>query len=183
MTTPELQAFHIGIVVKDLEQTMNQYSAMFGIQLWHRTKARFNGLEMAYALGPGQSIELFQVTGPGDSHLHQFFDQRGEGVNHIGVWAEDVPSAARKAIDAGAELLSITADAEGNATARLIPSLKVRNDDLANLGPATFVNPTGGVMIEYVGRAGEEFMRNWFKDNYDHVVKASPWSQQNDSER
>jgi 4-hydroxyphenylpyruvate dioxygenase-like putative hemolysin len=177
MTEPELQAFHLGIVAKDLDQTMNQYSGMFGIEAWHRSKARFNGLEMAYGLGPGQSIELFQVTGPGDSHIHQFFNEHGEGVQHIGVWAEDVPSAARKAIDAGAELLSIVADAEGNATARLIPSLKVTAQDFSSLGLVTFVNPTGGVMIEYVGRAGEEFMRNWFKDKYDHVVKASPWSQ------
>ena len=178
MTAPGLLAFHVGIVVRDLDQTMKQYSAMFDIGRWHRSRGRFNGIEMAYGLGPGQSIELFQVTGPGDSHIHQFSSQHGEGVNHIGVWAEDVPAAARKAVDAGAELLSITADADGNATAQLLPSKDVTAGHFANLGIATFVNPSGGVLIEYVGRAGEQFMRDWFKENYDHVVMPSPWSHQ-----
>ena len=108
MTAPELQAFHLGIVVRNLETTMKQYGAMFGIERWHRSKGRFNGLEMAYGLGPGQSLELFEVTAPGDSHIHQFLEQRGEGVNHIGIWAEDVAASVRKAIDAGAELLPLT---------------------------------------------------------------------------
>ena len=170
-----LQAFHLGIVVRNLETTMKQYGAMFDIQHWARTKGRFNGLEMAYGLGPGQSLELFEVTAPGDSHIHQFFDQHGEGVNHIGFWAEDVPAAVAKAIDAGAELLSLTADAKGNATARLIPPRDVTQEHYNNLGVVSFVNPTGGVLVEYVGPAGEEFMRNWFKDEFDQVVNNPPW--------
>jgi catechol 2,3-dioxygenase-like lactoylglutathione lyase family enzyme len=176
MTAPEIQSFHLGIVVRDLQKTMDQYGAMFGVARWHRSKGRFNGLEMAYGLGAGQSLELFQVTAPGDSHIHQFFDQHGEGVNHIGVWAEDVAAAARKAIDAGAELVSLSADAEGNATARLIPPRDVTPQHFENLGIVTFVNPLGGVLVEYVGRAGEDFMRNWFQEDYDHIVKSSPWS-------
>jgi hypothetical protein len=176
MTAPELKSFHLGIVVWDLAQTINQYSAMFDIKRWHETPGRFNGLLMAYAMGPGISIELFQVTAPGDSHIHQHWDQHGEGLQHVGIWAEDVASAARKATDAGAELVSISADADGNATARLIPSSAVTDDDFAQLGLVAFVNPRGGVMFEYVGRAGEDFMRDWFKDNYEHVVMRSPWS-------
>jgi 4-hydroxyphenylpyruvate dioxygenase-like putative hemolysin len=149
---------------------------MFDIERWHRSKGRFNGLEMAYGLGPGQSLELFEVTSPGDSHIHQFFERHGEGVNHIGIWAEDVAAAVRKAIDAGAELVSLTADPEGNATARLIPPDDVTAQHFENLGVVTFVNPTGGVLVEYVGRAGEEFMRNWFKDDFEHVVNNPPWA-------
>ena len=176
MTVPELQAFHLGIVVRDLDTTMKQYTAMFGIPRWFRSKGRFNGLEMAYGLGPGQSLELFQVTGPGDSHIHQFFDQHGEGVNHIGLWAEDVATAARRAIDAGAELLSLTADAEGNATARLIPPRAVTSQHFDDLGVVTFVSPAGGVLVEYVGRAGEELMHAWFKEDFEHVVNNPPWA-------
>jgi hypothetical protein len=51
MTAPELRAFHLGIVVRSLEQTMKQYSAMFEVENWHRAKGRFNGLEMAYGRG------------------------------------------------------------------------------------------------------------------------------------
>ena len=176
MTAPELQCFHICIVVRDLEAAVKQYTAMFDIPRWHRSKARFKGIELAYGLGPGQSFELFQVTGPGDSHIHQFFEQRGEGVNHIGLWAEDVAGSVRKAIDAGAELLSLNVDAEGNATARLIPPRDVTPGHFEDLGIVTFVNPAGGVLVEYVGRAGEEFMRSLFKDNFEHVVNNPPWA-------
>src|SRR5687768_9795744 len=125
MTTPELRAFHVGIVVKSLVATMEQYGAMFDVKRWHRAKGRFNGLEMAYGRGGDQAFELFEVTGPGDSHIHQFFDEHGEGLNHIGFWTADVASSAHRAIDAGAQLLSLTADADGNATARLIPAPNV----------------------------------------------------------
>jgi catechol 2,3-dioxygenase-like lactoylglutathione lyase family enzyme len=176
MTAPELKSFHVGIVVRDLGRAIDQYGAMFDIDVWHRSKGRVNGLEIAYGLGPGQSFEFFQVTELGDSHIHQFFYEHGEGVNHIGIWAEDVAGAVRKAVDAGAELMSLTIDADGNATARFTPPADVTDQQMANLGIATFARPTGGVLVEYVGRAGEEFMRNWFKEKYENVVDSAPWS-------
>src|SRR5262245_39151172 len=107
MTASELKSFHLGIVVRSLDKIMGQYRAMFDIERWHRSLLS-NGLAMAYGLGPGISFELFEVTGPGDSHIHQFARQHGEGVNHIGFWAPDVSKAVRKALDAGAELLSVS---------------------------------------------------------------------------
>ena len=178
MTAPELKSFHVGILVKDLEANIKQYGVMFDIQRWHRSKWRFNGAEIAYGLGPGISFEFFEVTGPGDSHIHQVWNEHGEGVHHLGIWAEDVASAVRRATDAGSELVSLSADGAGNAIARLIPSQEVTAEHLASLGVATFVKPLNGVMIEYVGRSGEAFMRDWFKENYDHVVSPSPWSEQ-----
>jgi len=175
MTTPELRAFHLGIVVTSLDATMEQYGAMFDVKRWHRAKGRFNGLEMAYGRGGEQAFELFEVVGPGDSHIHQFFDEHGEGVNHIGFWTADVTSSARRAVDNGAQLLSLTADAEGNATARLVPAQSVTADDWSSQGLVTFVKPTGGVLIEYVGPAGEEFMRNWLQDDFANVIAAPPW--------
>ena len=137
MTAPELQSFHLGIVVRDLDKAIKQYGAMFDIDVWHRGKGRVNGLEMAYGLGPGQSLEFFQVTGAGDSHIHQFFDKHGEGVNHIGIWAEDVPAAVRKALDADAELMSLSIDEDGNAAAQFVPPADVTLDHFANLGVVT----------------------------------------------
>ena len=175
MTAPELRSFHLGIVVRSLDETLQQYSAMFDVERWHRQKWRFNGLEMAYGRGGGQTFELFEVTGPGDSHIHQFFDQRGPGVNHIGFWCEDVAGAAQRAVAAGAELMTLTADPEGNATATLIPPPDVAAQHFEHLGLVTFVNPSGGVLVEYVGRAGEEYLRGWFKDDFPNVVIDSPW--------
>ena len=176
MTTPDLQAFHVGIVVKDMTQTMEQYGALFDIDHWFRAKHRFNGLEIGYGLGPGISIELFEVTGPGETHIHQFFDETGEGVNHIGFWSEDIAATARKAIDAGAELVSITADAEGNATAQFIPPPSVNAEHFADLGIAAFVRPVGNVLFEYVGPVGEAAMRDAFAENFDRLVEGPPWS-------
>jgi hypothetical protein len=175
MTTPELRAFHIGIVVKSLDATMKEYGAMFDVKRWHRAKGRFNGLEMAYGRGGDQAFELFEVVGPGDSHIHQFFEEHGEGVNHIGFWTADVPGSARRAVDNGAQLLSLTADAEGNATARLVPAQSVTADDWSSQGLVTFVKPSGGLLIEYVGPAGEEFMRNWLQDDFENVIAVPPW--------
>jgi 4-hydroxyphenylpyruvate dioxygenase-like putative hemolysin len=130
---------------------------------------------MAYGRGAGQTFELFEVTGPGNSHIHQFFEQHGEGVNHLGLWCEDVTEAARRSVEGGAELLSLTADAEGNATAQLIPGRDVKAEHWQALGLVTFVNPSGGVLIEYVGKAGEAFLRDWFKEDFENVVVGPPW--------
>ncbi len=176
VSIPELQAFHLGIVVRDLDETMRQYAAMLGVGRWHRRMGRFNGLEMAYGRGGGQTFELFQVTGPGDSHIHQFFEQHGEGVNHIGFWTPDMPSSVRTAIDTGAELVSLTADAEGKATAVFIPAANVTPEDFEQFGMVTFVNPTGGVLIEYVGQVGEKSLRDWFKEDFANVVISPSWS-------
>ena len=175
MSIPELQSFHLGMVVDNLAATIKQYSAMFDIERWHYAAGRFKGLQMAYGRGAGQTFELFEVTGPGNSHIHQFYQQHGEGINHIGLWTPDIPASVRKAIDAGAELLSLTADAEGNATAQLIPSNDVTQEHFEKFGLVTFVNPTGGVLIEYVGQAGEAFLRDWFKDDFDNVVIKPSW--------
>lgn len=175
MTVPELRAFHVGMVVRSLDETMKQYSAIFGIENWHHMQHRFNGLRFAYGRGAGQTFELFEVTGPGDSHLHQFYKKYGEGVNHIGFWAEDVPAAARHAVEAGASLLSLTADAEGNATALLIPTAEVTEANLNAPGLASFVSPTGGVLIEFVGRAAENYLRDWVKEAFDDLVIPPPW--------
>src|SRR5262249_37667534 len=101
MTAPELKTFHVGIVVRDIEKTMAEFSALFDIDRWFRSSWRFNGAEFAYGLGAGQSIELFQVMAPGDSHIHQHYNLHGEGVNHIGIWTSDVSASVIKARDAG----------------------------------------------------------------------------------
>ena len=176
MTAPEIRAFHIALVVRSIEETIKQFSAMLDVEHWHHTKWRFNGAEIAYGRGSGQTFELFEVTGPGNSHIHQFREKHGEGVQHIGFWTDDVEASVRKALDAGADLVSITADNEGNTTAQLIPPREVTPQHLGNLGLVTFVNPVGGVAVEYVGRAGEEFLRNWFKEDFENVVVTPPWT-------
>jgi hypothetical protein len=40
-----------------------------------------------------------------------------------------------------------------------------------------FVDPgLGGVRIEYVGQVGEQFIRDWLKDDFDKLVPPPHWA-------
>ncbi len=80
------------------------------------------------------------------------------------------------ALDAGAQLVSATTDAAGNAVVELIPGAAVTPQHFDDTRIATFVDAgLGGVRIEYIGRAGEAFLRTWFGDDFDNVVIQPPW--------
>jgi catechol 2,3-dioxygenase-like lactoylglutathione lyase family enzyme len=177
MSVPELQAFHIGIVVHDIEAAIERYRAMLGVDLWRVRDPNPNGTRVAYGRGAGQTWELFEVKGPGTTQHHQFRDQHGEGVHHIGFWTPDVKASVQAALDAGAQLVSATTDAQGNAVVELLPGPAVTPQHFERFGMVTFVDAgLGGVRIEYIGHAGEAFLRDWFKEDFDRIVIPPPWS-------
>jgi catechol 2,3-dioxygenase-like lactoylglutathione lyase family enzyme len=175
MTAPELQAFHLGIVVGDMQAAIGRYQAVLGVDLWSVRDANPNGLRFAYGRGAGQTWELIEVKGPGSSQFHQFRDRHGEGVQHIGFWTPDVRASLEQALAAGAELVTWTVDASGNAVVELLPGLSATEQHLSQLGMVTFVEGgLGGFRVEYIGRAGEDFLRDWLREDFARIVQPGP---------
>jgi catechol 2,3-dioxygenase-like lactoylglutathione lyase family enzyme len=191
MTIPADQvfAYHIGIVVRSIEETGAIYKDLLGVQEWHtweverdglptnpQTAGRRGGIRIAYGRAPGQTIELLQPTG-GTTIWSEFLREHGEGVQHIGVWTPDLPAALGEALARGGivthgMLLGGAASVQlstNSAPGEILPALDP--DQLA------YVTPTaGGVQIEYVGPGGPARMRQMIGPKFDEVVMSPPWA-------
>lgn len=90
----------IGVVVKDIEKVMKYYTETFGIGPWrtremetesvYRGQKRTLRMKLAFAhLGPLQ-FELIQPVGDEESIYTEFLKARGEGIQHLGFYLDNV---------------------------------------------------------------------------------------------
>ena len=171
MTVPELQCFHIASVVRDLDTAMSAYRRLLDAQTWRR-KEIAPGLRIAYGSGSGQTWELIEVRGEGTSQFHQFRDQYGEGVQHIGFWTPDIRASVKDALSRGGELVSATRDADGLTAVQLVPQATATPELLdAGIGIGAFIEAgLGSWCIEYIGKDGDAFLRDWLREEYDEII-------------
>lgn len=102
--------YHVGIAVWDLDEAMQRLGGALGVERWgtmdaevpssYRGEDTLAGLRTAFARAGGWYLELVQPTG-GRSTPQTFLDERGEGIYHLGYWADDIADAVRRADDLG----------------------------------------------------------------------------------
>jgi hypothetical protein len=188
--TEQVFAYHIGIVVRDIEAVSACYSELLRVPKWHSwevereglptnaaTAGRKGSVRIAYGRAPGQTIELLQPLA-GASIWSEFLREHGEGVQHIGLWTPDLAASVAGAVARGAKVthgmlgstggsVQLTASTPQEAIAGALDP-----DQLAYLLPTV-----GGVQIEYVGPGGPARMRQTIGADFDNVVTAPPWEQ------
>ena len=113
----------VGLVVRDLDRTVECYWKQYGIGPWHFYTYRkplvkqmsYRGQPADYAMrialawiGPLR-IELIEMAG-GDSVYADFVREHGYGVHHFGVLVDDMDAALAQAAAAG---LAMTMDGAG----------------------------------------------------------------------
>ena len=129
MTKPEIEPGHplpflkngiaqVAIIVKDLDETVENYWKMFGIGPWHfYTYAKPFVQQMSYHGSPAEykmrlalsqigpmRIELIEVQ-EGDSIYADFIKEHGYGVHHLGILVEDMNDALAQAHSAGLNMI------------------------------------------------------------------------------
>jgi catechol 2,3-dioxygenase-like lactoylglutathione lyase family enzyme len=182
---PDLAAYHIGIVVHDLDSALDRYRRMLGIDLWRVRELqrarppwqeRFSDvqLKLAFGRGAGLTFELIQVLEGTNQHT-QFLEAHGEGVQHIGFWTPDLRASVEAALAQGAQLVNGLIDADGNASVQLTASS--RNEEIIRaLDPRgiTYVDPNvATVQFEFVGSTAG--MRGWMEQDFDRIIVPPPW--------
>lgn len=95
---------HIGIAVKDLEQTIRYYEDVLGLSCYGTETVADQGVRTAFFQVGGTKIELLESISP-DGPIQKFLDKRGEGVHHIAFEVTDVDAALREAEAKGIELI------------------------------------------------------------------------------
>jgi catechol 2,3-dioxygenase-like lactoylglutathione lyase family enzyme len=190
MTIPadRVFAYHIGIVVRSIDETGGIYRDLLGTGEWHTWEVEREGLavnpatagkrgsvRIAYGRAPGQTIELLQPL-EGTTIWSEYLREHGEGVQHIGVWTADLPGALAEALEGGAKVTHGILR-EGLVSVQLT-SASPPNDILAALDPdqIAYVHPgAGGVQIEYVGPAMPARMQENLGEAFADVIALPPW--------
>jgi len=128
---------HVGIVVRNLDETIAIYKNFFGAELGEIKTTPDQSVRAAVlTMGDDQSIELLEPVDP-KGGLAEFLEEKGEGIHHICFEVDDVDRALSEAGDKGCRLI----DKEGRR---------------GMFGKIGFLNPesTKGVLIEFIQSSG-----------------------------
>lgn len=126
---------HIGIAVRNIEESINFYETILGGKLIDRYRSEAKGVESEIAtieIG-GNRTELLSPTNNTTSPIARFLKQKGKGVHHIAYHVNDLDGALEELKNKGIRTL------EG--------SLRINKHGrrLIYLNPAD----TDGIIIEY----------------------------------
>jgi methylmalonyl-CoA/ethylmalonyl-CoA epimerase len=99
---------HIGIAVRNLEEAVETYGALFGNNEPHRERVDEPRVDIAsYPLG-NALVELTAATDD-ESPIARFIAKRGEGIHHIAFEVDDIESELGRLKEAGVRLINETA--------------------------------------------------------------------------
>jgi methylmalonyl-CoA/ethylmalonyl-CoA epimerase len=103
---------HIGIACRDLEASVDYYTATFGLTVLGRETNESQGvreamLHVADAPGGFSCIQLLEPLSP-DTPVGRFLDRHGEGVHHIAYGVDDLLAALDSLRADGAQLVDET---------------------------------------------------------------------------
>ncbi len=122
---------HIGIAVKDMEQSNSLFSALLNRRPYKQEEVKSEHVITSFFQTGESKIELLQATHP-DSAIAKFIEKKGEGIHHIAFDVTDIEE----------ELLRL--EKEGFVLITKKPKKGADNKLVAFLHPKS----TNGVLIE-----------------------------------
>lgn len=122
---------HIGIAVKNLEQSNTLFAALFGKPHYKIEEVISEGVKTSFFKSGPNKIELLEATKP-DSPIAKFIAKKGEGIHHIAFAVDDIVAEIKRLKEEGFTILNET------------PKKGADNKLVAFLHPKT----TNGVLIE-----------------------------------
>lgn len=122
---------HIGIAVKDLENSNHLFKALFGKKHYKIEDVESEGVKTSFFKCGPNKIELLQATNE-ESPIAKFIEKKGEGIHHIAFAVDNIE----------AEIERLTS--EGFTMIHAKPKKGADNKLIAFLHPKS----TNGVLIE-----------------------------------
>jgi methylmalonyl-CoA/ethylmalonyl-CoA epimerase len=96
---------HIGIAVKDLEQSGSLYERLLGKASYKTETVESEGVDTAFFLIGNNKIELLSARNE-ESPIAKFIAKRGEGIHHIAFDVDDILSEMERLKAEGFTLLN-----------------------------------------------------------------------------
>ena len=95
---------HIGIAVKNLDESVQLFSRLLNTNDIHRETVQDQKVNIAsFRVGDTQ-IELTEAAAPG-SPIAKFIEKRGEGAHHLSFEVDDIRAELRRLREAGFALI------------------------------------------------------------------------------
>jgi methylmalonyl-CoA/ethylmalonyl-CoA epimerase len=87
---------HIGIAVKNLNESIKFYENILGLKCYSIEEVADQKVKTAFFQVGQTKIELLESTQP-DGPIGKFIEKKGEGIHHIAYAVTDLPSALQHA--------------------------------------------------------------------------------------
>lgn len=100
-----LKIEHLGIAVKDLEQSITLFTKLFGKQPYKSEEVKSENVLTSFFMVGNNKIELLTATAP-ESAIAKFIEKKGEGIHHIAFEVDDIYKEMERLKSEGFRLLS-----------------------------------------------------------------------------
>jgi len=100
-----LKIEHIGIAVKDLNNSNELFKKLFGQAHYKMEEVQSEGVNTSFFQIGENKIELLVATNP-DSPIAKFIEKKGEGIHHIAFDVADIRSEMKRLEGEGFVLLN-----------------------------------------------------------------------------
>src|SRR3954451_4178151 len=116
---PELTAYHLGLVVRDMDEVIELYTRMLGVSDWKRADlATPSGTtHLAFGRRAGLTFELLHIDEP--HGLSESLRERGEGLHHIGYWTPYLKETLTRARSDGARPVTLSRNPDGTVAVQM----------------------------------------------------------------
>lgn len=96
---------HIGIAVKNIEQSNQLFSKLFGRKNYKKEKVESEHVFTSFFMIGNNKIELLEASDP-ESPIAKFIEKKGEGIHHIAFDVDDIYEEMKRLAKEGFTLLS-----------------------------------------------------------------------------
>ena len=95
---------HIAIAVKNVEEALKNYQKILNVDHLEIEEVPNEKVKVAMLMLQDTRIELMEPTAP-DSPISKFLQERGEGIHHIAIRADDIEKDVARASANGMKML------------------------------------------------------------------------------
>src|SRR5690606_9506136 len=96
---------HIGIAVKNLEESNILFSKLFGVPHYKTEEVTSEGVLTSFFQAGPNKIELLQAT-TDESPIAKFIEKKGEGIHHIAFDVDDIEAEINRLKNEGFTVLN-----------------------------------------------------------------------------
>ncbi len=98
---------HIGIAVKNLEETIKYYENVLGLECYTIEEVKDQKVKTAFFMVGQTKIELLESTDP-EGPIGKFIDKKGEGIHHIAFAVKNIDTMLVETEAKGIQLIDKT---------------------------------------------------------------------------
>jgi methylmalonyl-CoA/ethylmalonyl-CoA epimerase len=95
---------HIGIAVKDLQQSIEYWEKVFGLKCYAIEEVKDQRVKTAFFMVGQTKIELLESTDP-EGPIGKFIEKKGEGVHHLAFAVKGLEGALEEVESKGIQLI------------------------------------------------------------------------------